>query len=170
MERPKIFHLFQAKLSRVSFDSWLKAERLAAQVRNKMPIKSVAKMALQFCLLWFLGNFAYQAALNQTDAGIVNVLSSTSSLFTLVIAAVYPSNAGDKFSLSKFFAVLLSMSGVAVITYVDEKSFERGIPKGALWALLGSFCYAAYLVFFRRRVPNENRIDISMFLGELGLN
>ena len=37
----------------------------------------------------------------------MNVLSSTSSLFTLVCAAIYPGSAADRFTLSKLVAVLI---------------------------------------------------------------
>lgn len=51
-------------------------------------------------------------ALAQTEAGIVTVASSSSSLFTLVLAALFPSNYGDKFTLSKFVAVCVSIGGI----------------------------------------------------------
>ena len=54
-----------------------------------------------------MGNFSYQEALKDTEAGIVNVLSSTSGLFTLICAAIYPSSNTDRFTLSKLSAVLL---------------------------------------------------------------
>ena len=60
-----------------------------------------------FCFQWFFANYTYQEALRDTEAGIVNVLSSTSGLFTLICAAIYPSSQGDKFTLSKLTAVLI---------------------------------------------------------------
>ena len=54
-----------------------------------------------------MANFSYAEALKDTEAGIVNVLSSTSGLFTLVCAAVYPSSGADRFTLSKLVAVLV---------------------------------------------------------------
>ncbi|MGH0150478.1 UNVERIFIED_CONTAM: hypothetical protein FKN15_017706 [Acipenser sinensis] len=57
---------------------------------------------------WFLANFSYQEALSDTQVAIVNILSSTSGLFTLILAAVFPSNSGDRFTLSKLLAVALS--------------------------------------------------------------
>ena len=64
-----------------------------------------------FLLQWFLGNYAYQIALSDTEAGIVNVISSTSGLFTLVLAALFPSSSVDKFTLSKLVAVLFMVIG-----------------------------------------------------------
>lgn len=51
-------------------------------------------------------------SLSQMDAGIVTVLSSTSSLFTLFLAALFPSNNGDNFTLSKLVAVTISFLGL----------------------------------------------------------
>ncbi|KAJ8935456.1 hypothetical protein NQ314_012876 [Rhamnusium bicolor] len=61
---------------------------------------------------WFVANYTYQVALSETEAGMVNVLSSTSSLFTLILAAIFPSNQADKFTLSKLIAVFLSIIGI----------------------------------------------------------
>lgn len=54
----------------------------------------------------------FQLSLAETEASIVTVLSSTSSLFTLFLAAFFPSNGGDKFSLSKLVAVTVSILGL----------------------------------------------------------
>ena len=54
-----------------------------------------------------MGNFSYQEALLDTQAGIVNVLSSSSGLFTLIAAAIFPSSGSDRFTLSKLVTVLM---------------------------------------------------------------
>lgn len=51
-------------------------------------------------------------SLAETEAGIVTVLASTSSLFTLFLAGFYPSNNSDKFTLSKLVAVTISIFGL----------------------------------------------------------
>ena len=40
------------------------------------------------------------------------------------------------------------------------------LGQGIMWALLGSFCYALYLVVFRKTVGSENNIDVPMFFGK----
>jgi solute carrier family 35 protein F5 len=106
-------------------------------------------------------------ALAQTEAGMVNVLSSTSSLFTLILAAIFPSNQSDKFTISKLLAVLLSISGVVLVSFSD-KSFESRVPLGAFLSLLSAFFYATYLVFVKRKVDHEDKIDIPLFFGFVG--
>jgi len=61
---------------------------------------------------WFFANYTYQLALSNSQVGVVNVLSSTSSLFTLILASVFPSVISDSFTLSKFLTVVASMIGV----------------------------------------------------------
>ena len=113
---------------------------------------------------WFLGNYSYQAALSHTEAGLVNVLSSSSSLFTLLLAACLPSGVSDRFTLTKFVAVIFSIAGVVMVSLSDLK-LEDSIPVGAGWALAGSMCYAAYLVLLKRRVDHEDKMSIPMFFG-----
>ncbi|KAK6624523.1 hypothetical protein RUM44_011382 [Polyplax serrata] len=158
----------EALLARLSYQASVRAGEVARKSANKFPINVVAKIAFMFCFLWFIANYTYQASLNETETGIVTVLSSTSSLFTLLLAAIFPANSGDKFTLSKLAAVLLNLSGL-VLVCVSDFSTEKKIPTGALLALVSALFYAAYLVFLRRRVESENKIDIPMFFGFVGL-
>lgn len=157
-----------AVLARLSYTASVRAHELAQRLANKLSIKEVAKLAAIFSFMWFLGNLSYQEALANTHAGIVNALSSTSGLFTLLLAAVFPANGSDRITLSKMVAVFISMGGVVLICMADM-SFESAVPVGAIWAVLGSLFYAMYLVLLRRKVENEDRMDISMFFGFVGL-
>lgn len=157
-----------AVLARLSFTASLRAQEEAARLANKLGVRQVAKIAAQFSLVWFAGNCSYQVALAKTQAGVVNLLSSTSGFFTLILASIFPANNNDRFTLSKFFAVLLSIGGIVVVTLSDA-SFEGPFPVGAVWSLSGSFFYAVYIVMLRRKVDNEDRMDISMFFGFVGL-
>lgn len=158
-----------ALLARLSYAASLRAQENALKAANKLTVKQVAKIALLFCLLWFVGNLSYQEALSNTKAGIVNILSCSSGLFTLILAAVFPANSGDRFTLSKFLAVSMSILGVVVITSTDQQKVQNYFPPGAVWSILGAFFYAAYIVLLRRKVDNEDRIDIPMFFGFVGL-
>lgn len=61
---------------------------------------------------WFIANYLYQLALESGEASMVAILSSTSTFFTLILAALYPSSNGDRFTLSKLVAVLACIAGV----------------------------------------------------------
>ncbi|XP_075843880.1 solute carrier family 35 member F5 isoform X2 [Microtus pennsylvanicus] len=118
---------------------------------------------------WFLANLSYQEALSDTQVAIVNILSSTSGLFTLILAAVFPSNSGDRFTLSKLLAVILSIGGVVLVNLSgSEKSAGRDTI-GSIWSLAGAMLYAVYIVMIKRKVDREDKLDIPMFFGFVGL-
>lgn len=129
----------EALLARLSYQASVRAGEYAKRAAVKLPVYRVAKIALVFCLMvcfysnaynymntsgmyvfsnfyfffqWFLANYTFQVALAKTEAATVTILSSTSSLFTLLLAAVFPSNQTDRFSLSKFLGVCTSLVGV----------------------------------------------------------
>ena len=47
-----------------------------------------------------------------------------------------------------------------------DREMEAEVPIGALWALLGALLYAMYLVLLRRRVDNEEKLNVPMFFGK----
>ncbi|XP_066542546.1 solute carrier family 35 member F5-like isoform X3 [Hoplias malabaricus] len=153
----------EAKLSRMSYNS------NSLKIIGKLSINAVAKISFFFCFVWFLANLAYQEALTDTQVAVVNILSSTSGLFTLILAAIFPSNSSDRFTLSKLLAVILSMVGVTVVSIsVMESPDGKGIT-GSLWSLLGAVLYAVYIVMLKRKVDREEKLDIPMFFGFVGL-
>ncbi|GAB6030852.1 hypothetical protein CHUAL_007689 [Chamberlinius hualienensis] len=157
-----------ALVARLSYTASLRAQEMAEKNAKKLGVKQVAKIAAMFTGIWFLGNIAYQEALADTEAGVVNALSSLSGMFTLLLASVFPSNSGDRITLSKLVAVLINVTGVVLICLADMK-FESSVPSGAIWAIVGSLAYAGYLVLLRRKVENEDSMDIPMFFGFVGL-
>lgn len=160
-------HAEDANLARLSYTASLRAEEVLKRAANKLTIKQVAKLALIFCFVWFAANCTYQEAIANTQPGVVNVLSSTSAFFTLVLAAIFPSSASDKFSLSKLVAVMFSIGGIVLVSWSDK--LEESVPAGAIWALVSAMCYAVYLVLLKKKAENEERMDIAMFFGFVGL-
>lgn len=160
-------HAEEALMSRLSYQAYVRVEEERKRLSNKLTVRQVVKLAFVFCLLWFFANYTYQKGLVDTEAGMVTVLSSTSGLFTLVCAAIYPSSHGDKFTLSKLVAVLVSLGGVVMVCMSDLQ-LEDKVPTGALWGLGSAMLYAFYLVLVRRSVSHEDRMDIPMFFGFVG--
>lgn len=66
-----------------------------------------------------MAHYTYENSLAQkteTETEIITVLSSsTSGLFTLILATIFPSNNGDKLTLSKLVAVTASIFGLVII-------------------------------------------------------
>ncbi|KAF3824519.1 hypothetical protein GH733_008804 [Mirounga leonina] len=86
-------------------------------------------------------------------------------LFTLILAAMFPSNSGDRFTLSKLLAVILSIGGVVLVNLSgSEKSAGRDTI-GSIWSLVGAMLYAVYIVMIKRKVDREDKLDIPMFFG-----
>ncbi|XP_023565454.1 solute carrier family 35 member F5, partial [Octodon degus] len=161
-------HALEAKLSRMSYPTVKDQESILKTV-GKLTATQVAKISFFFCFVWFLANLSYQEALSDTQVAIVNILSSTSGLFTLILAAVFPSNSGDRFTLSKLLAVILSIGGVVLVNLSgSEKSAGRDMT-GSIWSLAGAMLYAVYIVMIKRKVDREDKLDIPMFFGFVGL-
>lgn len=157
-----------ALMARLSYSASIRAEVATRRCADRLSVADTIKAAAMFSILWFIGNYSYQAALSHTEAGIVNVMSSSSSLFTLLLAACLPSGLSDRFTITKFIAVLISIAGVVMVS-LSEIKMEQSTPVGAGWALLGSFCYASYLVLLKRKVDHEDKMSIPMFFGFVGL-
>jgi len=157
-----------ANLARLSYAASLRAAAALQRAANRLTVSETAQLALSFSLLWFAGNYSYQAALAYTEAGIVNVLSASSCFFTLILSAIFPSTSLDRLSLTKVVAVLFTVSGVILVSYSDLK-LEDGIPLGSLWTLSGAIFYSSYIVFLRRKIDHEDKLDVPMFFGFVGL-
>ena len=88
----------------------------------------------------------------------MNVLSASSCIFTLLLAGMFPSEPGDKITLSKICAVCFNFSGVILVSYADLKDQtpqtdgKANMPVGVVWALSGAFFYSVYIVLLRRKV------------------
>uniref|UniRef100_A0A665WKH4 Solute carrier family 35 member F5 n=1 Tax=Echeneis naucrates TaxID=173247 RepID=A0A665WKH4_ECHNA len=158
----------EAKISRMSYPAAKDHEAMLRTV-GKLTITDVAKISFFFCFVWFLANLSYQEALSDVQVAIVNILSSTSGLFTLILAAIFPSNSTDRFTLSKLLAVALSMGGVALVSFSSMDDPDGKGVIGSLWSLAGAILYAVYIVMIKRRVDREDKLDIPMFFGFVGL-
>ncbi|TKC52969.1 hypothetical protein EI555_013605, partial [Monodon monoceros] len=161
-------HALEAKLSRMSYPTVKEQESLLKTV-GKLTATQVAKISFFFCFVWFLANLSYQEALSDTKVAIVNILSSTSGLFTLILAAMFPSNSGDRFTLSKLLAVILSIGGVVLVNLSESEKSAGRDPIGSIWSLVGAMLYAVYIVMIKRKVDREDKLDIPMFFGFVGL-
>uniref|UniRef100_A0A182Y335 Solute carrier family 35 member F5 n=1 Tax=Anopheles stephensi TaxID=30069 RepID=A0A182Y335_ANOST len=150
----------EALMSRLSYAASLRVHRQKSHHKT-------ARTALLFCVLWFIANYMFQLALEPSETAMVTLLSSSSSFFTLILAAMFPSSCGDKFTFSKCFAVLLSMAGAVMVSLseIDQPKMSRGI----VLALLSAFFYASYLVLVKRKSDTEEKISIPLFFGFVGL-
>ncbi|KAI6084787.1 hypothetical protein F4821DRAFT_242311 [Hypoxylon rubiginosum] len=146
---------------------------------DKLSFLETAKFSLEFCMIWFLGNYFASACLEYTSVGSVTILTSTSSVWTLVFCAVMRIEA---FSVRKLVGVLASLAGIVLISTVDlsgtDNDDNRGnfphksqqqIAIGDSMALFSAVIYGLYVVVMKVRIGNEERINMPLFFGLVGV-
>ncbi|KAH9904792.1 hypothetical protein F4778DRAFT_730788 [Xylariomycetidae sp. FL2044] len=145
---------------------------------KKLSLRETAKLSLEFCMIWFLGNYFASACLEYTSVGSVTILTSTSSVWTLVFCALVRI---EPFSARKLAGVLASLAGIVLISTVDlagaDNDDDRGnfphktqaqIAIGDAMAFFSAVVYGVYVVVMKTRVGNEDRVNMPLFFGLVG--
>lgn len=145
---------------------------------EKLSLSETARLSLEFSLLWFAANYFASACLEYTSVGSVTILTSTSSIWTLVFGAL---TGVEIFTLRKLIGVLASLAGVVLISSVDLSGANddtRGsfphkttaqIAIGDSMAFFSAIIYGVYVTVMKRRVGNEERVNMPLFFGLVGL-
>jgi len=143
---------------------------------NETPLshREIAQLSFTFCILWFAANWATNASLAYTSVASSTILASMSGFFTLAIGAALKT---ESFSALKLIAVCASVIGVALVSESDRGDEPRPMsptaPRAPLFgdflALLSALFYGCYTVLLKVKIQNENRINMSLFFGFVGL-
>jgi len=145
---------------------------------EKLGLLETARYSAEFSLLWFSANYFASACLEYTSVGSVTILTSTSSIWTLIFGALMRV---ERFSLRKLLGVLASLAGVILISSVDlsgASDDNRGsfphkttveIAIGDAMAFFSAILYGVYVTVMKRRVGNEDRVNMPLFFGLVGL-
>lgn len=145
---------------------------------EKLSFRETAVLSLEFCMLWFLANYFASACLEYTSVASVTILTSTSSVWTLVLCATF---GVESFSLRKLMGVTASLAGVGLISTVDlagASDENRGsfphkttaqVAMGDSMALLSAFIYGLYVTVMKRRIGDENKVNMRLFFGLVGV-
>eukprot|EP00123_Amoebidium_parasiticum_P020475 comp5043_c0_seq1/m.1139 comp5043_c0_seq1/g.1139 ORF comp5043_c0_seq1/g.1139 comp5043_c0_seq1/m.1139 type:complete len:491 (-) comp5043_c0_seq1:10-1482(-) len=150
------------------------------EAEGRMNMGEVMGTALGFCLLWFSANYLFNLALTLTKVSSVTILSSTSGFFTLLLQSAMGGKARDKVTILNLTLVAASVLGVALVSVSDAQGGGERTKKGHggvethtlvgdCIALTSSFLYGAYLVFLQLKIGSEDRLDMGMFFGFVGL-
>jgi solute carrier family 35, member F5 len=133
-----------------------------------MPLKETAILASQFSVLWYLSNLFNNASYIYTTVASATILSCTSSFFTLIVGSMFGI---ERFTLSKFGALIISILGIWMITTAEDKSESapESVMLGNIFALGGAFLYGVYTTLLKVKVGDESRLDVKVFLGFVGL-
>ena len=156
-------------LARMSHTSVDQLRIILQELNKKLSMYETIKLSVMFAVLWVLATLMYQEALAQTSAAVTNILSSTSGIFTLVLASFFPSSVNDKFTISKFLAVTVSFGGIFIVCWTDPNRKATDLNLGEVYSLLGAMLYASYLVLIRHKVGDEDKLDIPLFFGFVGV-
>lgn len=145
-------------------------------IHEKVGIYETIKLSFQFLILWFSANLVTNASLSYTSVASQTILSSTSSFFTLIIGYLYSI---EKININKIIGILLSFSGVFIVTKIDSSSddytgFSKMVFVGNLLALLGALIYGIYTILlkFKISIPNttkERDLNTHLFFGFVGI-
>lgn len=145
---------------------------------EKLNLRDTAVLSLEFCMLWFCANYFASACLEYTSVGSVTILTSTSSVWTLIFCAVMRV---ETFSYRKLAGVVASLAGVILISTVDlsgKSDEDRGnfphksqasIAIGDGMAFFSAIIYGLYVTVMKRRVGDEDRVNMPLFFGLVGV-
>ncbi|APA11118.1 hypothetical protein SS1G_03129 [Sclerotinia sclerotiorum 1980 UF-70] len=146
---------------------------------DKLSVSETAKLSLEFSLLWFIANYLVAGCLEYTSVASSTILTSTSSIFTLLFGALVRV---ESFTMRKLIGVLASFVGIILISSVDlgstDNDSNRGnfphksqaqIAIGDIMAFGSAVMYGLYAVVMKKRCGNEDRVDMPLFFGLVGL-
>ncbi|KAG0638665.1 hypothetical protein HOY80DRAFT_145894 [Tuber brumale] len=153
------------------------SKSLVVEGEDMLGERETIMLSLQFCLLWFVANYFQSYCLKWTSVASATILSSTSSIFTLILSVLLRI---ERFTWTKFLAVVLSLAGVSLVSSVDlgpSSSLSSGVGdktpgrilRGDLMALMGAFSYGVYTILLKVRIGHESRISMTRFFGFVGL-
>ncbi|XP_065887638.1 solute carrier family 35 member F5-like [Dysidea avara] len=139
-----------------------------------LTVRQTALLALLFGVVWFFANYLYQRAFTTSSVAMVNTLSSVSGVFVLLLSAIpiCSSSSSDRFTLTKFVVVMISLGGataIGVSKSQDHSHSHEHVLEGVLCSIGGAVLYACYLVLLKKKASNEDRLEIPMFFGFVGL-
>jgi solute carrier family 35, member F5 len=127
-------------------------------------LKRIFWCAFYFCPLWFFANVLFNYSLSRTSVASNTVLSSTSSVWTLLLSRVILK---QRIDAMKLCAIALSIGGSALIGLSDSSG--KDTLAGDILALASAFFYAAYTTVLRWCLPNEELYYMGMVFGFVGV-
>ena len=161
------------------------------RMRTHLGFKSTARLSFTFCILWFSANYFAMACLQYTTVASTTILTSTSSIWTLLIGAFTHM---EKFTWRKLLGVLASLAGIVIISSKDLTATGPG-PRGSsagqhgvrtpstfpakrpaelalgdVLALTSAVIYGAYTIMLKRTTIKAEPLQLNMplFFGLVG--
>ncbi|KAL4110084.1 hypothetical protein PRIC1_001777 [Phytophthora ramorum] len=116
--------------------------------------------------LWFVANFAYNESLNLTSVTSSTILSTTSTVFTLILAVWILK---ERFTWLKALGVALCMAGNCTTLANDSSDGTSESFWGNVCALIGAIMYGVYTTAIRKYLPDDAGMSVSLFIGFVGV-
>jgi solute carrier family 35 protein F5 len=144
----------------------------AAAANQPFSVRKTAQISLILCPIWFGMNYFYNLSLLYTSIASSTILSSTSSLFVLILSYFLLQS---RLRIVNVLGVLATIGGAVIISLKDKadsagNNLDGSYPmRGDLLAGMSAILYGLYTVYLRLRVPDENAVSMQLLLGFLGL-
>ena len=153
---------------------------------SNLSLTETAKLSFEFCILWFLANYFAMGCLQHTTVASATIITSTSSVWTLLIGTI---TKVEKFTIRKLLGVFAALLGVVLISRLDYTSTPaddnpdstfpdksgKEIALGDAMAFLSAFIYGIYTIVLKIKVgsgsgPNDksSRVNMPLFFGLVG--
>lgn len=155
----------EALLARLSWAASVRATEHAQRRAAAAATRRHLRLALLFCVPWFISNYLYRLSILHTSTGSATIYTSTAGAFALTLGAIFAQVPNDRFTLSKCVAVLLTAAGLVVLG-ISESHQTNWIP--VLAALGSALCYAIHLLIFRQALRSGDDINSFLLVGLVG--
>ncbi|CAH0713282.1 unnamed protein product, partial [Brenthis ino] len=155
----------EALLARLSWSASLRATEYAQRRAAAAATRRHLKLALVFCIPWFISNYLYRLSLLHSSSCSATLYTSTTGALTLSFGALFAQVPADRFSLSKCIAVLLTTAGLVVLGVTES---HQSNWTAVLAALGSALCYAVHLLLFRHELRKGDGINSFLLVGVVG--
>ncbi|XP_032519656.2 solute carrier family 35 member F5 [Danaus plexippus] len=155
----------EALLARLSWSASIRATEYAQRRAAAAATRRHLRLALVFCVPWFISNYLYRLSLLHTTSCSTTLYTSTTGAFALSFGAMFSQVPTDRFSTSKCISVLLTAACLVVLG-ISESHHNNWLA--VLSAIGSAFCYALHLLLFRQELRKGDGINSFLLVGVVG--
>eukprot|EP00963_Diacronema_lutheri_P002894 scaffold227_cov394-Pavlova_lutheri.AAC.2 len=141
----------------------------AAKKSAEVTEREIARAALKISPLWFIAEWTFNASLMSTSIGSNTILSSSSNMFTFLLAVLL---IGEAFTVTKLASISTVIVGIIAVSVADSgptRADGGNSMVGDALCLLSALCYGLFTVVLRKELGNDERVSMTFFFGCVGL-
>ncbi|XP_050549147.1 solute carrier family 35 member F5 isoform X1 [Daktulosphaira vitifoliae] len=159
----------EALMSRLSYAATLRAREVCQLSRQLLNLHQTTKLAFTVAPLWGFANLLHQYSLVYLEHNLVSCMMSTTSFFTVILSLFFVTPTADRFTVAKFLTVLCGIVGNIILIIPDMNFSFHKIDFGFLLSLSSALFYALNIVTIRSWIDHEDKLDITLYFGLVGL-